>query len=125
MWLSLFAYFLLRVAVGGCLILIGYRHLKGAQVLARDIKPRFPLFNTPLAFLFGATELVVGLMIFLGFSTQYAALIGMIMCFKVIVLYRRLAHPLLPSRMFYGLLFATLLSLFITGAGALAFDLPL
>lgn len=110
MWLSLFAYFLLRFAVGGCLVILGYRQLaRGGEI-------------RPIARLFLLLQMLTGGMIVTGFSTQYAALVGMAIC--LVELFGRSNTRTMP-RLFYALLFISLLSLFITGAGVFAFDLPL
>jgi len=60
-----------------------------------------------------------------GYYTQIAALISVILCIKIILLYKKFGGQYIPSRMFYTLLFAASFSLLITGAGAFAFDLPI
>jgi hypothetical protein len=64
-------------------------------------------------------------MFFVGAYTQVAAIGAIVLSIKMLVLRRHLAHPSIPQPLFYVLMLAISVSLFITGAGALAFDLPL
>lgn len=70
-------------------------------------------------------EMVVGVLFVLGLYTQIAALLAMLFVLKLHVMRRQLSHPLLLSGTLRFLLFFCALSLFITGAGAFAFDLPI
>ena len=70
-------------------------------------------------------ELGIGVMFFLGWYTQIAALISIFLSLGVFFLYTRFSSPLMPGRLFYLLLAAVSLSLFITGAGFFAFDMPI
>lgn len=111
MWLALFAYFLLRLAVGFCMIVLGYR-----QLCRSGTAPS--IFHRLIAVVY----VVSGLMIFFGLGTQYAALAGIAIC--LLELRPRRTNRPMP-RLFYVLLLGSFLSLFITGAGVFAFDLPL
>ena len=71
------------------------------------------------------TELVVGTLFILGLCTQIAALIVILMSFKMLFLRKYFPHDALPSRLTYLLLLGISCCLFITGAGAFAFDLPI
>jgi len=123
-FLAMFAYLLLRVFVAGILITLGFRHLKYRHELKNVlVLPWFP-YGTFSVWLIGLGEIIFGAFLFTGAFTQYAALAVMALSLKMIVFNTRWQHHSIPSRMFYTLLFATALSLFITGAGALAFDLP-
>ena len=124
-FLALLAYMLLRFFVGGILLYLGITHVRNRHNLKYTLSfPWFPygLFSV---WFFALFEILSGLMFFTGFYTQYAAIIGMLLALKIIVLYKRFASPLIPGRLFYILLFGASLSLFITGGGALAFDLPI
>ena len=70
-------------------------------------------------------EIIIGTLFVLGLFTQIAALLAMLYTFKLLVLRKRFAHPLIPKGGFLVLLFAASFSLFITGAGIFAFDLPI
>ena len=60
-----------------------------------------------------------------GYYTQVAAILGMLASIKGFLLTRRYLALFPLSRSAYALLFFILLSLLLSGAGALAFDLPL
>ena len=124
-FLSLFAYFLLRLFVGGILLYLGCKHFKYRREL-KDVLVLswFPYGRfTSSAFVFG--EFILGILIVAGVFTQYVALCIMLMCIKMMVMRGWFAHHSLPPKSFYVLLFGSALTLFITGAGALAFDLPI
>ena len=73
----------------------------------------------------GIITFLDGFALFVGFGTQIAAIIGMVIALKHLVLSRRYdALQLLPSSTFF-LLFLMCLCLLITGAGPYGFDLPL
>lgn len=112
-FLALFAYFILRVIAGFILVHLGYGHIVKRQSL-----------GTPVLVL-GTIELIAGVMLILGFYTQFAALASLILSFIFLVFNKRFMRFAVPDSMFYTLLFAVSLSLFITGAGAFAFDLPI
>ena len=126
MYLSMAAYAGLRVVVGACLMYLGYRHVGPDRAKLREaLAPRFPRMGTFIAGYLAAWELVLGFLFIAGFMTQIVAAITVLYALKVLFLYRRtLAHPVMPSPMFFILLAAIAASLFITGAGILAFDIP-
>ena len=73
----------------------------------------------------GLFEIIIGTLFTLGFLTQVAALLAIFLSVKILIMYRHFIHPLIPQRLFYILLLAISFSLFITGAGIFAFDLPI
>ncbi len=125
LFLAPLAHTVLRIVAGLLLAKLALRHVHHAKELAPRL--HFPFFPFPnfLALWLALTELVIAFMYIAGFYTQIAALIAMVYCIKFIVLYRKVQGPHIPSKMFFVLLFAVSLSLFITGAGAFAFDLPI
>ncbi|MBY0309732.1 DoxX family membrane protein [Patescibacteria group bacterium] len=124
-WLALFAYAILRVTVGAVLIILGIRHLRLRQEIALVTNaPLFPFPKIAVALLILA-ELVAGALITLGAYTQLGALILISLAVKMLLWRDRFAHPSIPSRLMYLLLLGCGLSLFITGAGVLAIDLPI
>lgn len=123
-FLALLAYAILRICVGLILLRFGIRHLSYTH--------QNPVTSTTLPgwgrLAFGSVaiiELVLGLMFVVGFLTQIAAL-GTLALITVVGMFTpsSLRHHL-PTRSFRLLLGASALSLFITGAGIFAFDLPL
>ena len=125
LWLSLFAYFILRVCVGAVLISLGVRHFTHYKEIAPTLQlPFFPWGTVSIA-AFIVCELAAGTLLILGFYTQIGALLLIALALKCLVWNNWLAHPTFPSRMTYFLLLACGLSLLITGGGAMAFDLPI
>lgn len=126
MWLSLAAYAILRVFVGGVFILLALRHLRHREELKKQIAkswPRLAGYGAAKLFVF---ELLVGLMFVAGFYTQIAALLAILYSLVMLAYWRRrLPRSLVPQPMVFALLIGASLSLFITGAGIFAFDLPL
>ena len=117
-FLALLAYFILRLFVGGLLLFFGYR-------LSRAL-PFFPSTGNDYFFrLFALAEIVTALLIIVGAFTQYAALGIMSLCILALISPALRRHELVPQRTVYILLFGCALTLFITGAGAFAFDLPI
>ncbi len=124
-FLALLAYLLLRVFVGAILLYLGIRHWQTRHTLKETlVLPWWP-FGTTTTLVLIIAELVLGTLFILGAYTQYAALITMLICLDFMLFRHRFTHETLPARIFYVLLFGCALSLFITGAGALAFDLPI
>jgi len=121
-WLALLAYFILRFGVGIILLHLAislwqrrYELVIGIDGLKKE------LVIWPLI----VGKFLIALMLLIGFYTQYAAAALMLMCLDVIITRRFIEHPLLPPRIFYALMFFAAASLFITGGGAFAVDLPI
>ncbi|HMO77590.1 MAG TPA: hypothetical protein PKA42_00340 [Candidatus Paceibacterota bacterium] len=124
-FLALLAFFILRVIVGFAFIHLAQRHFKHRQALHPTlVLPFFP-FGKIHTFVLIITELVIGVMFLVGFYTQIAALLTILMSLKMLVLRNKFVTPHLPNRLTYLLLFGIGCSLFITGAGIFAFDLPI
>lgn len=121
MWLSLLAFFVLRVLVGLSLILLGMRHTLKPSTVSNQISwlPR------NVVVFYGIVELGIGAALTAGYHTQYACLIGILVFMPLLLVSRRTVGTAIPSRHYYLLLIAAFISLFITGAGAFAFDLPI
>jgi uncharacterized membrane protein YphA (DoxX/SURF4 family) len=124
-FLSLFAYFLLRVITGFILLSLARRHFKarrqGAYTFPLPLIP-FPVWQLTIL---AALEAIAAVLLIVGAYTQYAALGVMVFSLFCIIKYRTIALPSFPPRVFFVLLLGVALSLFITGAGALAVDLPI
>jgi uncharacterized membrane protein YphA (DoxX/SURF4 family) len=124
-FLAPLAYTVLRLCVGLIFIYLGQSHLRKRHVLKYVFAvPLFP-YGLAVAWYVGIAELIIGTMFILGWYTQIAALLGMAYAIKLIILQKRFAHPLISKRQFLALLLGACLSLFITGAGIFAFDLPI
>lgn len=126
MFLSMLAHAILRVMLGGALLLLGYRHLfTRRRSFSRAVKPTFRRAATPFIIALGALEAMAGTLFVLGAWTQIAALAAMFYAMGLLIFRGVVAHTSLPDRWFYFMVLAASLSLLITGAGAFAFDLPI
>lgn len=125
-FLALFAYFILRLFVGGVLLHLGFRHSRRyRELVATTNWPLMPHMQLPIILLI-VSEFVLSFFILIGAHTQIAALLIIAMSLKLIFWHRRFTAPnALPPRIFYTLLIGACLSLFITSAGVFAFDLPI
>lgn len=124
-WLALFAFSLLRVCLGLTLLVLGRRHWRERQGLAKVFTLHFWPYGRFSATLLAIVKVGLGSLLILGAHTQYAALVVALLSLKLLLLRPWFSHPSLPSRLTYFLMFGMAVSLFITGAGALAVDLPL
>ena len=126
MFLSPFAYALLRITLGGTFLYLGYRHLTKDRFAVWEAihlyRPRLATFS---AWSLGMAELLIGGSLVAGAYTQIAALAAATLSLTLLVVRKRLACPAIPQPLFYLLTLAISCSLFITGAGAFAFDLPI
>jgi uncharacterized membrane protein YphA (DoxX/SURF4 family) len=129
MFLALIAHAVLRVVFGLTLFWMGYKHLTQHRMpLARAVTlcaPRLSGAAGWLALYFAAVELIAGAMFIMGAYTQIAALITVAYALKMLFFRKRFTPPLVPSPSFYVLAIGVSLSLFITGAGIFALDIPL
>lgn len=76
-------------------------------------------------FIYGALQIVGGLLLLLGLWTQLAALVFVIFSGVELYLEWQAREILKRDLVFYFLIFTISLSLLITGAGAYAIDIPL
>ena len=126
MFLSLFAHAFLRIVLGAILVHLGFRHLtKDRASLEAAVYQRWPRFARFAVLYMGVVEIAIGAMFVVGIYTQIAAIVAMALSTKMLVFRKYFVHSALPQSFFYMLMFAVSCSLFITGAGVLAFDLPL
>lgn len=70
-------------------------------------------------------NLAVGVMLFAGYYTQIAALVGALLAIKGLVWGKKYGRFFVLCRLDYLFVLVMCFSLLLTGAGALAFDLPL
>ena len=124
-FLALFGYAILRVVVGLVWCHLALLHYQNRTEITPTLSlPIFPWPKVALTFVI-MTELVAGILFVLGLFTQVAALLTIAWCIKLIVLHRAFLHPSFPNRLTVVLLLAISVTLFITGAGMPAFDLPI
>ena len=128
-FLSMLAYFILRGFAGVLLLSLGMRHIKkDREMLRASIATHWPYFARISGFLvlkLAVIEILIGAMFIVGAYTQIAALIGFVFSFKMLLSHKCLPYPLMPPPFFWVLMLAVCASLFITGAGAFALDLPI
>ncbi len=123
-FLALYGYAILRIIVGLVWLDLALRHKTEANQIATYLHiPFFPWSKTAV-FLIVTTELLIGGLFILGLATQIAAAISVVWCLKLLFFRRYFTSPSFPDNRTTILLLAIGLCLFITGAGALAFDLP-
>ncbi len=124
---SLLAPFILRLTLGFILANLGYLKLTTEKARWSVIFEFLNLKNHSdlAARVIGTLEIVGGIMLIAGFYTQVAALAFVIL--NGVELYIEYNDETLLRRdiVFYGLIFVIALSLMFTGAGFLAFDIPL
>jgi uncharacterized membrane protein YphA (DoxX/SURF4 family) len=124
-FLAPIAYLILRITIGTLLIRLGFSHMRNRDTLTEVFTFSFFPYTGFTVWYLALIEIIVGALFFIGLYTQIAALLSMVYALKFIVLHKKLTHPLIPERTFFILLFVISLSLFITGAGPLAFDIPI
>ncbi|MCH7529660.1 DoxX family membrane protein [Patescibacteria group bacterium] len=123
--LSLLAPFILRIVVGVILLKSGYARItSGGTRSAIDIANQWRASMFSPAWYLGAIEIIAGVFLIVGFLTQIAALVGGLIAIKAIARKGGLAGAV-RTKAFYVLMLVICVSLLLTGAGALAFDLPL
>ena len=123
--LSFFAPFLLRVGLGSLLFLFGFIRLSGKrETYLERFMDRWPRSGKIRLFSLGGTEIIVGFLFIVGFYTQIAALISIAMALTLLFI-KKTRMLTGNSKLLYFLIFIVSLSLLISGAGALAFDVPL
>ncbi len=128
-FLALIAYAILRVFIGAALLTLGLKHFRHSRPeLTRIIATRFPFLSRLaglIAWKYGVAEILIGLMFIAGFFTQIAAIIAAILSIKMLVFRKTFTYPLVPTPVFWFLTLGISISLFITGAGIFAFDIPI
>ena len=123
---SLLAPLILRVVLGLIFINLGYIELTSekkrwhAFFATVHLKPA-----TVFVILMGLFEIVGGFFLIAGFLTQIMALVFSIITFGEFYAEYREETLLKRDVIFYLLIFAISLSLFLSGAGIFAIDLPL
>lgn len=116
---------LLRIVAGAFFGYVGYRVVLKREELLRIKLPVVVHARAWMLWLAVIITWLVAAMLFIGFMTQLAALLGALIAIKLFVLEPRLRHLGLLSRSTCFLLLVICLSIFMTGAGLFAYDLPL
>lgn len=119
-FLALFAYLLLRVTIGIVLLILGTQLTQHALSMSRIVSYRpYTLAAVGILCLISSGLLILGLF------TQIGALFVVSMAAGQLLYPNHTLRTLVPHPLFWLLLLGAGLTLFITGAGALAFDLPI
>ena len=124
-WLALLAYFILRLGVGGVFVYLAHTHIKNWKQIPRTINLPVVKNGKVIFSLIIISELVIGTLYIIGLATQVAALIAISLCIKMIIWHKQFPLGSVPTKLTFVLLIFISMSLFITGAGAIAFDLPI
>lgn len=125
---GLLAPFVLRLAVGALFLRSAWRHREPRvreRMNAELAGFKLNMLGRQFPWYLVSVEAVVGGMLIVGFFTQIAALVGIVASVKF--LFFRRHFPTLADRSvaYYMLVIAICASLMLSGAGALAVDLPL
>lgn len=116
-FLAPFAYAILRVCVGFIFISLASRRIKSRNPSIR--------FFANISVYTAILELILGVFFIAGAYTQISALVAIALSISHILAPKKFGYTGAPSRIFFVLLLFVSLSIFITGAGVFAFDLPI
>lgn len=119
-FLAMFAYLFLRITVGITLLLFGTQLAQLALSMSTLTSRR-----AYLLILIAILSLVSSGLLILGLFTQIGALFVIGLAFTQLVAPNHTIKGLIPSSLVWFLLLGAGVSLFITGAGVFAFDLPI
>lgn len=106
--------FIIRLALGVAFIYFGYRSFKNHKKIAMNGKTAY-----------SSLEIAIGVLVIIGLYTQLAALIMSVLLAIKLIFKIKTKDFLTDGVNYYLLLFVMAFSLLITGAGFLAFDLPI
>ena len=124
LFLTPFSATLLRISAGLVFAYLAYFHFTNKEKVASELS-RFVGGASVIYMLYSLLELIIAIGLIAGVRTQLAALVGLVVALKVLLI-RNSLHELKPlSTLSYALLGVICLSLVVTGAGVFAFDLPL
>ena len=120
---SFFAPTILRVVAAAIILTMAHIHRVRRDEIIKLFTPILGNLATYILWVVVAVEAAVGFGLFIGLYTQVAALIGIILAIRSLVARPQALSPF--DRTTDWLLLAVCVSLVFTGAGALAFDIPL
>ena len=122
---ALLAPLMLRVTAAAFFAYLATHHFRNKKAAA----PELSILNQHAAVfalgIYALIEALVAVGLFLGLYTQIAALVGFVICLKVLFLRRGLHHIVPLTRSTYVVLSVICMSLLFTGAGLFAQDWPL
>ena len=120
---SFFVPTLFRIACAVVFASLAQYHMRERKVIDKLLLPLVGKLASSMTWLMIVCEVIVALMLFVGWYTQIAAILGATLTLKLLLIRPRAISPY--GRMVAALLFVMSFSLIITGAGAPALDLPL
>ncbi len=123
-FLAPLAYTILRFCIGIVLLRLGVSEVKKFKTQKTLIITESPVPKGYFVLIFGGLEILSAIFIMLGLYTQIAVLAAICLTIVHMRRYKKYDAGALPQG-FFLLLIGALFSLFITGAGAFAFDLPI
>jgi len=104
---------------------MGFKHLSKRDELSILFKYSSTKWSQFIFYILLVCEFIIGIAVVIGAKTQYAVLLLMVYCLYFMFFTKGVEHKTVPSQIFFVLLFFVACSLFITGAGAFAVDLPI
>ena len=116
-FLALLAYFILRVFVGSLLL------FHANKLIVTTFKSALP--NKKLLCSLGLFEFCIAVAVILGYYTQYAMIGLFFFSFYILLFLPTRYRTYFPDKSYWTLMIGISLTLFITGAGVFAFDLPI
>ncbi len=116
---------ILRAGAGIACIYIGYALILNRREITQITLPFIGHPARWMIMVSGVITILDGLALIIGFGTQAAAIIGIIIALKHLLLPRTYESIRPLARSTYALLILMSLTLILTGAGPFAFDLPL
>ena len=116
---------LLRVAAAFVLFFIAWRVWQGAKALAATSFPLVGKTNLLLVQIAAGITALVGVALFLGWETQWAAILSILIAIKLWYFKKQLGPVVGLAPATYILFVVICLSLLLTGAGKFAFDIHL
>lgn len=122
---GIYAPTLLRIAAACVLFFIARQVVYGAQTLTEIPFPVVGKTNIWVSRVAAGITVLVGIALLVGYATQWAAIIGVLIGIKLMWFQKKLAPIRLLQNSTCCLFIIICISLLLTGAGALAFDLPL
>ena len=116
---------LLRISAGLMIVYMGYHIINSREEISRARLPIVGHLAPSLWLVSGSLTCMIGVGLIVGYFTQAFAIAGALLTIKHLLGLRHYASLLPLSTSGYILLLVICLSLIVSGAGALAFDLPL
>jgi uncharacterized membrane protein YphA (DoxX/SURF4 family) len=116
---------LIRITLGCVLIYLASLHYRDRHEVSSILRPLMGKLAKGIGYYFASIEVIVGILLIAGAWTQIAALVVAALCLKSLILRPHLRGITPLSRTSYALMCVMSLSLLLSGAGGMAFDIPL